>query len=346
MAETILFKCPACGGNLEYDPQSGRFVCGYCGQSFSEEELEAQSEAREKEAEKQTETGGMKEYRCGNCGAEIVTEETTAATRCYYCHSPVVLTDRVTEEYRPDSLIPFSIPREEAEERFKKYIKKKKFVDRRFFSGAQLEDFSGVYYPYWLGNVEGTATFSGEGKTVDSVTIRNVVTTTTRYYRLERAGKVSFRNMVRKALNKADRKLSDGIHPYDQAGMKPFASGYLSGFLAEKRDVDRAEAEKDIVDETRGYIRRMMTDGSGLQGLKGDTTYEPTEVTMRYALLPAWVLTYSHNIQKKVYYYMMNGQNGRICGKLPLNRLKLLLASAILGIGVFGLLCAGGAFLW
>ena len=43
---------------------------------------------------------------------------------------------------------------------------------------------------------------------------------------------------------------------------------------------------------------------------------------------------------------MMNGQNGRICGKLPLNRLKLLLVSGILGIGVFGLLCAGGAFLW
>ncbi len=346
MSETILFKRPACGGNLEFDPQSGRFVCGYCGQSFDEEELKAQSEEREKEAEQRRQTGGMREYHCGNCGAEIVTEETTAATRCYYCHSPIVLSDRVTEEYRPDAVIPFAIGREAAEERFRTYIRKKLFVDRRFFSGAQLEDFSGVYYPYWLGDVEGHASFSGEGKTVSSVTIRDVVTTTTRYYRLEREGTVSFRNMVRKALKKADRKLSDGIHPYDTSGMKPFASGYLSGFLAEKRDVEQEEAEQDIVGETRGYIRGLMTKDSGLQGLKGDTKYDPSEVTMRYALLPAWVLTYSHDIQKKVYYYMMNGQNGKICGKLPLNVMKLAAVSAALGLGVFGLLCAGGAFLW
>ena len=346
MPETILFKCPACGGNLEYDPSSGRFVCGYCGQYYDEAELRAQSEAREKNQEERRQAGRMREYHCGNCGAEIVTEETTAATRCYYCHSPVVLTDRVTDDYRPDSVIPFSIGREDAEERFRTYIRKKWFVDRRFFSSAQLEDFSGVYYPYWQGDVEGNASISGEGKTVDSVTIRNVITTTTRYYRLEREGTVSFHNMVRKALRKADRKLSDGIHPYDQAGMKPFASGYLSGFLAEKRDVEQDEAETDIVDETRGYIQGLMTRDSGLQGLKGSTYYEPSEVSMRYVLLPAWVLTYSHDIRKKVYYYMMNGQNGKVCGKLPVNLLKLLAACSGLGLAVFGLLCAGGAFLW
>ena len=39
MAGTIDFKCPACGGHLEYDPARERLVCGYCGSEFSREEL-------------------------------------------------------------------------------------------------------------------------------------------------------------------------------------------------------------------------------------------------------------------------------------------------------------------
>ncbi len=348
MGSTILFKCPGCGGNLEFDPGQGRFVCSYCGQTYDEQEIEEQSRQREREAEEKdrASAGSFREYHCTNCGAEIVVGETTAATRCYYCHSPVVLNDRVSDEYRPDSVIPFRIDQEEARKRFDEYIRKKKFVDRAFFSAAQLEDFSGVYYPYWLGDVAGDAAFDGEGKTVHTVTVRDTIITTTRYFRMEREGRVTFRNMVRKALKRVDRKLSDGIHPYDRNEMEPFASGYLSGFMAEKRDVSREEAEKDIVDETRGYVEGLMTKDSGLQGVRGNTTYQPDDVQMKYTLLPAWVLTYSHDIQKKVYYYMMNGQSGKVCGKLPLNKFKLLLWSGLLGLGIFGVLCAGGAFLW
>ncbi len=351
MGTTILFKCPGCGGNLEFDPGQGRFVCGYCGLTCDEEELKELSEQKEREAEAKEQAFGasaetVREYHCANCGAEIVIGDTTAATRCYYCHSPVVINDRVSEEYRPDSVIPFRIDREEARRRFDEYIRKKKFVDRRFFSDAQLEDFSGVYYPYWFGDAAGEASFSGEGKTVHSVTMRDTIVTTTRYYRLEREGRISFRNIVRKALSRVDRKLSDGIHPYDQSETELFASGYLSGFMAEKRDVKREDAEKDILGEIRGYAEKLITEDSGLSGLHGETTYTPDEIRMKYTLLPAWVLTYSHDIRKSVYYYMMNGQSGKVCGRLPLNRLKLLLVSGLAGLSVFGLLCAGGAFLW
>ena len=347
MAGTINFKCPGCGGYLEFDPDGGVFRCAYCGKTFDEREIREKSAEEEKEAEHEQTAGPvLTGYHCANCGAEIVTDETTAATRCYYCHNPVVITERVSDGYRPDKIIPFRIDRENARKTFDAYIAKQRFVDRAFFSGAQLEDFSGVYYPYWIGNVEGEASFSGEGKTVDSVTVRDTIITTTRYYRLEREGRVFFSNMIRKALKKADRQLSDGIHPYDRKEMQPFASGFLSGFLAEKRDVEKAEAEEDIVSETRGYVRGMMTRNSGLSGLSGETRYEPDRIETEYALLPAWVLTYMHPGRNKVYYYMMNGQNGRVCGKLPLNRKKLFLWCAGLGAAVFGLLCAGGAFLW
>ncbi len=35
-------------------------------------------------------------YICPSCGAEVVTDATTAATFCYYCHNPVVLSEKLT----------------------------------------------------------------------------------------------------------------------------------------------------------------------------------------------------------------------------------------------------------
>ena len=351
MAGTMNFKCPSCGAYLEFDPGKNAFACGYCGSEFSEAQLREfsasqQQEAEKENREKESRGGRLKEYHCANCGAQIVTGETTAATRCYFCHNPVVISDRVTAGYTPDGVIPFVLTEDEAKEQFSQYIRKHHFVDRKFFSEAQMEDFSGVYYPYWIGDIDGQGTCDGEGHTVSSVTTGNWIITTTRYYQLHREGQLAFRDMVRKALVQADRQLSDGIHPYDLKSMKSFSAGYLSGFLAEKRDVEKADVESDMLQEARGYVREMMTRSLGLSGVSGKESFSPTEVRERYVLLPAWVLTYVHQTKNRVYYYMMNGQNGKVCGKLPIHWGKLLAVAGAAGGLVCGLLCLGGAFLW
>ena len=62
MNQTATFKCPSCGGYLEYDPAGQRFLCPYCGASFNEEELREQSEAKEQEAQeaRSTQSGSLK----------------------------------------------------------------------------------------------------------------------------------------------------------------------------------------------------------------------------------------------------------------------------------------------
>ena len=364
MADVIHFKCPGCGGPLEFDPKSGEIVCTYCGNRYSEEEIRRLSEEKQAEADKAraeesreksgsgaegensgAASGAFKSYHCQNCGAEIVTEATTAATRCYYCHSPVVLSDRLSDEYHPDGVIPFKLDRDKALELFKKYVSKKWFIDRAFFAEAALDDFTGVYYPYWIGDFKGDAVYDGEGKIVTTHRSGNDIVTVTQYYRLHREGRLTFRSMIRKALGKTDRQLSDGIHPYEQTDMQPFASGYLSGFLAEKRDVEEEDAKSDMIEETRGYVTGLMTQDTGLTGLHGKASYTPRESRMRYVLLPTWLLTWTGG-RKGVYYYMMNGQTGRVCGKLPLRRSKLLLWSLALMALVAGLMCLGGVYIW
>ena len=111
----ISFKCPNCDGELIFDPASGAYKCEYCGSKFTQEELDAMKPAEEQEKpassmdgsqasentdvtqeEKKTEEEAVI-YTCPSCGAQIVTDATTAATFCYYCHNPVVLPEDYPE---------------------------------------------------------------------------------------------------------------------------------------------------------------------------------------------------------------------------------------------------------
>lgn len=350
---TMTFKCPSCGGYLEFDPSLQKFKCLYCNQVLSEQELLEQSNAKqeafaaaEEKTPKAESAEELRTYQCQMCGAEIVTDATTAATRCYFCHSPVVLHDRLDDEFRPDGVIPFQLDKETAEKQFMAYIKKKKFVDRSFFNGAQLEMFSGVYYPWWYADVEGEADFEGDGKRSSIATTPREIITTTRVFRVQREGKLSFRNLARKALMKADGKLSDGIHPYDVEGIKPYASGFLSGFLAEKRDIPEATAKDEMIAEASGYASDMMEQDHSFNALSGHTNFRATNVKMKYVLLPAWVLTYKGGKDGAPYYYMMNGQTGRVCGKLPIDKKRVLATALGIGLTLFLVLCGGGAFIW
>lgn len=349
MSQTATFKCPSCGGYLDFDPEGQRFLCPYCGASFNDDEIHRQSDEKEGAAESTeaaAEGEALRSYHCQSCGAEIVTDDTTAATRCYYCHNPVVLTDRLTETFEPDGVIPFQLDRKAAEEKFRQFVESKKFIDKDFFAPQQMEDFSGVYYPYWFADVEGEARFSGQGTRVSVAATPKQTVTTTRYFAVQREGRLSFRNMVRKALNKADRKLSDGIHPYNMDEAKPFAMGYLSGFLAEKRDVEASEVQPELLQEAQGYAQRMMSEKGSYNSLNGSTDFTVKKAGMKYMLLPAWVLTYKGGEKSEPYYYMMNGQTGAVCGKLPLKKGKLFWWSLLAGAAVCAILCMGGAVIW
>ena len=154
----ISFKCPNCDGELIFDPETQKYKCEYCGSKFTQAELDALQPAESEETDagaadgsdeaeqetteqqspdtkkKEGEDGGAEAviYNCPSCGAEIVTDATTAATFCYYCHNPVVLGKRLEGKYLPNKVIPFKISKKEAEKRFLEYVGKKKFVPRHF----------------------------------------------------------------------------------------------------------------------------------------------------------------------------------------------------------------------
>lgn len=339
MAETT-YKCPNCGGYLAFAPDAHQWQCPFCDSAFEEKDLLARDAQQEQTQQKpQTAPGAEGEqmvYNCPNCGSQIMTDETTVATRCYYCHSPVVLKGKLTEGMRPDGVLPFSIGHDKAVSAFMDWVKGKRFIPKGFFSAAQVETMSGVYYPHFVTECDVQGALEGEGRNTSVASTAKYIITSTRHYHVRREGRFHFRDILRPALSKANRKLSDGIHPYPLEDEKPFAGAYLSGFLAERRDTDAASIREDVAREVQSYIEPLLEDDLHYDSVSVQAEADVQSSRTRYVLLPAWVLTYPNAKDvKDPYYYAMNGCTGKVCGKLPIDRKKLWLTGALTAAAVF-----------
>lgn len=331
----VIYQCPNCGGHLVFDPQTQQWKCPFCDSLYTQEQLTA--------TERQSADSGAQGeqcYRCPTCGSEIVTSATTAATHCYYCHNPVVLQEQFSDELKPDEVLPFTMSKEQAVEAFLKWTKGKRYVPKAFFSRAQAESMTGVYYPHFVTRCELDGVLDGEGRRVSVHDTGKEIVTSTRHYHVRREGRITLRNILRPALKKANRKLSDGIHPFPLENAKPFEDAYLSGFLAERRDVDKGDIAVDIQQEAEGYVRPLLNDSIQYDSFNGQPSARMREMDSRYVLLPTWVLTYPNkHDQDDPYYYAMNGCTGQVCGKLPLDRKKLYLHALGFGAAVFVIGC-------
>ncbi len=269
-------------------------------------------------------------YTCPSCGAQIVTDATTAATFCYYCHNPVVLSGRLEGSYHPDFVIPFQMDRKKAQEVFSQWIAKKRFVPREFYSPKQIETMTGVYFPYWLFSCKVEAALQGQGTSVRTWSAGNLRYTETKIYDIARQGTVDVNNVARNALKKANRRLVDGVQPFEIGEMQNFSMGYLSGFMAENRDMERAAFEMEVSQEVRDFaVSGLKSQGNSYNRVQiTNQKADISEGSWQYALLPVWTLTYKDRKNGKIYYFAMNGQSGKVCGELPVDKVKLLVLFA------------------
>lgn len=351
----ISFKCPNCDGELIFDPTTQKYKCEYCDSIFSQEEIEAMKPAAASEQKMSREPepdgdagvadGDAVRYTCPSCGAEIITDDTTAATFCYYCHNPVVLGGRLDGSFLPNKIIPFAVSKEVAVKAFLDHVGKKKFIPKAFFNQKQIESVTGVYFPYWLYDVELEGSLQGDARQVRVWRVGDNEYTETKFYAVERGGDISLDNLSENALKKANAKLAGGVMPFDFKLMKDFHTGYLSGFMAERRDIEQSAVQNKmqaVMRESAEKLLRETVTGYSSVSVK-NSNFRPKSERWSYVLLPVWTITYKGR-NEKIYYYSMNGQTGKVCGELPIDDVKLGIVSALVGIAVLILGLIGGFF--
>ena len=301
----ITYKCPNCDGGLIFDPESQKFHCEYCLSYFSEEELQnnAPSSEDETRSSEQTQEAPVSPdttviYTCPSCGAEVVTDETTAATFCFYCHNPVVLSGKLDGNYRPDQVVPFQIDRDTAVNEFLKWARKKKFVPRNFYSKKQLEKITGVYFPYWITDGDVYADLNTVCTRVRSWRSGDTQYTETSYYDVRRSGNIHFSDMTANALQHENLKLIEGIQPFDYSTVKEFHPSFLSGFQAEKRNIEKEQLRESMERCMAQYSNSLLRDSINNYNSVRETGFicNVQNTSWRYLLLPVWILAYkAHN---------------------------------------------------
>lgn len=358
---TMSYKCPNCGGPLKYNPDKQKFTCEYCWGEFDPaqvQQMNEQNEQREtyderevknaEERRQQAQAQGAEgedypvSYTCPGCGAEIVTSATTAATTCFYCDSPVVLGSRLSGDFNPDRVVPFELSRDKAVDRFLTMCSKKWFLPKGFTSKKQVDKLTGVYFPYWYADEQKTAHLTATGKKIRVWRSGNKEYTETQIFHVVRGGNVIINNVFERALKSESRDMLQSVHPYDLSKAQPFAMSYLSGFQAEKRDIEKAEVEPVIEQKMHDYAEQVLKNTmEGYDIIETESFNERTDLAAyTYDLLPVWMVTYKFN--GEIIPFAINGQTGKAYGQLPVASGKLAAASALVAVLVFIIGVLGG----
>lgn len=332
----VVNKCPNCGAEVNFDPQLQMGKCDFCMSTFSIDEMNDSNRGdKRSHSEKGTDSyndgDGTVMYSCPRCGAEVITDKTTSATFCCYCHSAVVLSDRLAGNFKPEKIIPFKLDKNAAIEVFKKWCKGKKFLPKDFCSAQQAEKITGIYIPYWLFDCDTKGEMNARAEKVNTWSSGDYRYTKREIYSIYRKANMKFSGVPTNASRKFDDKLMESIEPFDYAQMRGFNHSYLPGFFAEKYDRNKETVYSEIEAKVKSAIKGVM-----YNSIKGYTTFNETNsnynITNKrytYALLPVWLMTYSYN--KKTYIFAVNGQTGKSFGTLPVSRKKI----AILFIVIF-----------
>ena len=368
MAErTTVYQCPACTGPLHFDGKIGKLKCDYCGSSFTLQEaedyyreknkkaVEADREVHRKADEAEAAAAAAKEagyegdasgwgsdaahmraYNCTKCGAELICDETTAATSCPYCGNNTVIPGKFAGVDRPDYVIPFKVDKKQAVNAFKNYYKGRKLLPSSFESENHIEEIKGVYVPFWMfsGRIEGNAEYETyeESRRRD----RDEEIVTRKYYEVFREGEMRFEKIPVDASNRMPDDLMDSIEPFDYKEMRPFAMEYMPGYLANKYDVTKEEsrgrADDRAVQSFRAALKDSVKNYNSVRVMKQKEKIHPDKA--EYGMLPVWLL--SSNFQGKNYLFAMNGQSGKMIGDLPISKAKL----AAWVVGVFAVVFA------
>ena len=340
------YQCPACGGPLNFVGESGKLQCEYCDsaydvayieQLFAEKEqksVEVQEAIDAKKAEQAAEaeamglewsdeeTAGMKVYNCSSCGAELICDDTTAATSCPYCGNPTVIPGQFTGGLKPDLIIPFKLNKDAAVAALKKYYQGKKFLPNSFKDKNHIEEIQGVYVPFWLYDckVEGSASYEGRISRVYEEDDYEI--TETDHYLVERSGVIGFEKIPVDASTKMPDTHMDAIEPYDYQELKPFSTAYLPGFLADKYDVSREESLERIELRAKNSAEEELSKTIvGYESLSStEQNLSVQDMQAKYALMPVWMLSTKWNGQN--FLFAMNGQTGKLIGDLPIDKGK------------------------
>lgn len=354
VAEQGKIKCKDCGGLLEFSPGVQSMKCQYCG---TENEIAEQLKAVETEeidflsflanAENSADKMEATMVKCDSCGSSTTLQPNVTADSCPFCGTALVIKGGTTSSFiKPKYLLPFKIDKKKGLEQFKNWLSSLWFAPNDLKQAAQNDKLKGLYIPYWTYDSNTHSSYSGMRGDYYYVTESYTSNgkTETRQVRKTRwtptSGNVNddFDDVLVMASASLPEKLANDLEPWDLHELAAFNEQLLTGFIAERYQVDVKngfeKAKKRMDEVIRGTVRRHIG-GDEQQILTLNTTYD--NITFKHLLLPIWLSAFKYNA--KVYRFMINGRTGEVQGERPYSFWKIFFtvtgALAVIGGGIY-----------
>lgn len=355
------YKCKVCGGELQFNPELGKLCCPYCGSEYDmadyEEhthdhehdhndhheheqaktvDIQPEEEFGEFEGRNAKEAGYVKAtddstdiqedlvvFSCPHCGAELVTDKDTIATKCVFCQTPMVIEKQTSGKFKPQMVIPFEVSKKQIGDLYEEYIKTKPFYPPEYSRANVIEKIKAIYLPFWLFDMKMSGYANAQGERTMTHTIGDWIVTDHFVYAVDRQGNQAFRKIPVIASSKTPKNAMDSLEPFDYSKLVAYNPGYLSGFLAQRYDLDEHKTgEISSQRASTTYEEALRSTMSGYQALR-ITRYDakPLKENATYALLPTYLLfmDYDNDEDKLI---AINGQTGKIVGNIPVDPAK------------------------
>ncbi len=286
----------------------------------------------------------MSTYACGHCGASLAFDR-VRTEMCPYCASPNFV-ERPPAAGQPDPrfVVTFVGDADVARRALDRWLGSRSIYITLLADSAvkraRIEDMRGIYVPAYL--------YSAVAHTNYHAQIGEHYTETETYTATNQEGKTETRTrtvtrteyrplagyhvgyvtdvIVSASHGLSNRELS-GIEPFDLKQMRRFDPALVSGWIAEEfahgPDASERTCRTEAVDQVGHELRRFMP-GDSYSDLSWRTNVAWESIDP--ILVPVWVLALRYREDKDPLRVVINGQTGKVAGKVPLSAWKVAVA--------------------
>lgn len=329
-----MYECPNCNANLKFDIASQSLLCDHCGTHMDPYAFQKERDAEE--TQRIEDDYEITVFTCPQCGGELVSDDTTAATFCSFCGGSTILDSRISNKKRPKFIIPFKKTKEDCRKAYKKMMRRALFAPPEFKKEEYLSRFRSIYMPYWVYS----AVKKGHVALETCKPVKHDHYEMDIFYLLESEMKAEYEGIAFDASENFSDALSNAISPFKWEEAQPFTPAFLSGFYADMENVDPKIYEDDVSE----IMQDELCDKIGSEPICKEyqlTRYtkqklRPDRITWQLAMFPVWFLTYRY--KDRVSYTVVNGQTGKAAGSIPVDKKRYMWGSLLLAIPIILLL--------
>jgi hypothetical protein len=279
-------------------------------------------------------------FACEECGAGLAFDG-ARTTSCPYCASPsFVERPPAAGQPEPRFVLTFTGDADGARRSLERWLGSRTWFADPALRRARALDLRGIYVPAYLYSAVAHADFNAsiaehytetETRKNDDGTTETRAVTRTEYRPLAGRHLSYVTDVVVSASKGLTHAELGAIEPYDFRRARRYAPALVTGWIAEEfsRDADdcRVATHAEALEQIGTKLRRFMP-GDGFSDLhwRAAIHWEATDPV----LVPVWVFAVRYRDERPPLRIAINGQTGKIAGRVPLSWPRIVAAVVVL----------------